>query len=305
MSILMNKPHPFASIKSSPRLMPINQNNNITKEIYSNPPTQPKLFKIKSTVNKSDLNEIKIRDHSSGSSQPFTSYKIYKNRLKSNNIKPDVTYSNSKVSAKLSRASSDFKIIEKSKIRKNVPKRLQPYTSYKLVKNQFESDLITSQGTDISENIISEIRIGALWHDQGPFSHRKEKGFDGNLEILFFSPDYLHGIKAPRPHVGISVNSAGDTNQAYLGLTWEYDFKQDYFANFSLGAGYHDGYKETPLLDRKSLGCKFLFRESLNVGYRLNKSNSIMAHLDHISNAKLCSTNEGLESVGFRYGYYF
>ena len=126
-----------------------------------------------------------------------------------------------------------------------------------------------------------------------------------HLEILFFSPDYLHGLKAPRPHVGISVNSAGDTNQAYLGLTWEYDFKQDYFANFSLGAGYHDGYKETPLLDRKSLGCKLLFRESLNVGYRLNKSNSIMAHLDHISNAKLCSTNEGLESVGFRYGYHF
>jgi lipid A 3-O-deacylase len=305
MSILMNKPHPFAKIKSSPRLMPSNQNNNRVKEIYSNPPTQPKLFKIKSPFNTSDLNEIKIHDKSSASSQPFTSYRIYKNRLKSKNTKSDVTYSNSKVSAKLVRTPSDLKITEKSKSQKNVSNRLQPYTSYKMIKNQLESNLITSQGTDTSKNIFSEIRIGALWHDQGPFSHRKEKGFDGNLEILFISPDLLDSIKAPRPHVGVSINSAGDTNQAYLGLTWEYDFKQNYFANFSLGAGYHDGYKETPLLDRKSLGCKLLFRESLNVGYRLNKVHSIMAHLDHISNAKLCSTNEGLESVGFRYGYHF
>ena len=82
-------------------------------------------------------------------------------------------------------------------------------------------------------------------------------------------------------------------------------FYESYFANFSLGAGYHDGYKVTSLLDRKSLGCKLLFRESLDIGYRFHYSHSIMAHLDHISNAKLCSNNEGLESVGIRYGYHF
>ena len=30
-----------------------------------------------------------------------------------------------------------------------------------------------------------------------------------------------------------------------------------------------------------------------------------MFHFDHISNAKLCSTNEGLETFGIRYGYRF
>ncbi|MBT3990703.1 MAG: acyloxyacyl hydrolase [Rhodospirillaceae bacterium] len=156
-----------------------------------------------------------------------------------------------------------------------------------------------------SQNIISEVRIGALIHDEGPFSHRKETGYDANLEILFTSPEILKKIWAPRPHIGASYNSAGDTNQAYLGLTWEWMFFGNYFANFSLGGGYHDGYKVTDKLDRKSLGCSILFRESLDIGYRFGGVHSIMAHLDHISNAKLCSTNEGLESVGIRYGYHF
>jgi lipid A 3-O-deacylase len=181
----------------------------------------------------------------------------------------------------------------------------QPLPSFKISKKQLKPNLIISQNYDPSSNTISEIRIGALWHDQGPFSHRKEKGYDGNLEILFISPDFLENVWRPRPHVGVSINSAGDTNQAYLGLTWQRHFYQNYFANFSLGAGYHDGYKVTDLLDRKSLGCKLLFRESIDVGYRFENSHSIMAHLDHISNAKLCSTNEGLESVGIRYGYHF
>ena len=65
-------------------------------------------------------------------------------------------------------------------------------------------------------DVISEIRIGALLHDFGPFSHRKESGYDGNLEVLFRSPEALKKIWAPRPHAGFSVNSDNDTNQAYL-----------------------------------------------------------------------------------------
>jgi lipid A 3-O-deacylase len=165
--------------------------------------------------------------------------------------------------------------------------------------------LVSPKVKNLSNKLISEIRVGALWHDQGPFSHRKERGYDGNLEILFTSPKFLTQIWTPRPHMGISLNSVGDTNQTYLGLTWESEFYQHYFANFSVGAGYHDGYKVTDLQDRKSLGCKFLFRESIDLGFRVQKNHSIMAHLDHVSNAKLCSTNEGLESVGIRYGYLF
>lgn len=38
---------------------------------------------------------------------------------------------------------------------------------------------------------LSEVRVGAMLHDQGPFSSHKEDGVDANLEILFRSPQFL------------------------------------------------------------------------------------------------------------------
>ena len=84
----------------------------------------------------------------------------------------------------------------------------------------------------------------------------------------------------------------------------------------------HDGrlYGDKDGQSEKSLGCRFLFREGIDVGYRFGKHHAIMAHLDHSSNASLCEKNtpdgtadgrhdavlnEGLESVGIRYGYMF
>jgi len=153
--------------------------------------------------------------------------------------------------------------------------------------------------------ILSEARIGVLVHDEGPFSRNKEDGVDTNFEFLFTSPDFMKIIWSPRPHIGGTINSAGNTSQAYIGATWEWDFWKDFFFNFSLGGAYHTGEKETSDPKKKSLGCSVLFRESLNLGYRITGPHSIMFHFDHISNAKLCSTNEGLETFGLRYGCRF
>ncbi len=151
--------------------------------------------------------------------------------------------------------------------------------------------------------ILIEARIGVLVHDEGPFSRNKESGFDSNIEFLFKSPDFLKPIWSPRPHIGGTINSAGNTSQGYFGATWEWDFWQDFFFDFSLGGVLHTGEKETTDPEKKSLGCSILFRESLDLGYRISGPHSIMFHFDHISNAKLCSTNEGLETFGIRYGY--
>ena len=153
--------------------------------------------------------------------------------------------------------------------------------------------------------ILSEARIGVLVHDEGPFSRNKESGFDSNIEFLFISPDFLRSIWSPRPHVGATINSAGNTSQGYFGATWEWDFWRDFFFDFSLGGVLHTGEKETSDPAKKSLGCSILFRESLDLGYRISGPHSLMFHFDHISNAKLCSTNEGLETFGIRYGYRF
>lgn len=150
-----------------------------------------------------------------------------------------------------------------------------------------------------------EIRLGALVHDEGPFSRNEEDGFDINLEVLFPSPELLSVIWSPRPHLGVTVNSNRNTSQAYFGLTWEWDFWKSWFAGFSFGGSVHDGETETNKLGRKELGCRLLFRESVELGYRLNRNHGVSLFLDHISNAKLCTKNEGLENFGLRYGYRF
>jgi len=154
---------------------------------------------------------------------------------------------------------------------------------------------------------VSEIKIGVLAHDQGPFSSNKEEGVDTNVEVRFVSPDILKAIWSPRPHIGFNANSSGSTSSVFIGLTYEWDFWKNMFAGFSLGGAVHNGETEQGAAepDEKELGCRVLFRESIEVGYRITKNHSLSGFLDHISNAKLCDTNEGVENAGIRYGYRF
>jgi lipid A 3-O-deacylase len=151
----------------------------------------------------------------------------------------------------------------------------------------------------------AEVRLGGLIHDEGPFSRNEEDGFDINLEILFPSPRLLEIIWSPRPHIGVTFNTEGDTSQAYFGLSWEWEFWGNWFAGFSWGGAVHDGELLTNKIDRKELGCRLLFRESVEFGYRVAGRHGISLFLDHISNANICDANEGLENFGVRYGYRF
>ncbi len=163
--------------------------------------------------------------------------------------------------------------------------------------------LMTDTGGRSGARILSEIRFGVFAHDQGPFSRNEEDGVDFNFELLFTSPAILDRIWAPRPHFGATVNGSGDTSQVYLGLTWEWPFGRDWYLDFSLGGAAHDGKTKTNRIDRKELGCRVLFRQSIELGYRFGTRHAISAFLDHVSNANICDKNEGLESLGVRYGY--
>ena len=153
--------------------------------------------------------------------------------------------------------------------------------------------------------ILSEIRLGVLKHDFGPFSSSEESGTDINFEVLFVSPKFLEIIGAPRPPLGVTINSGDDTDQAYFGLSWEFDVWRHLFVGLSFGGSFHNGETETNRTDKKELGCRLLFRESLELGYRFGGRHAITAFLDHVSNANLCDKNEGLENLGVRYGYRF
>lgn len=156
-----------------------------------------------------------------------------------------------------------------------------------------------------ADDFISEYKFGVLLHDAGLFGNRKEHGIDGNFEVLFESPRFLGWLGAPRPHLGMEISSAEQTNKAYFGLSWSWVFWNNWYAGFSLGGAVHDGFLATTQTDRKELGTRFLFRESIEAGYIFAQRHSISLLFDHVSNAKLGKNNDGMDSFGLRYGYRF
>ena len=160
--------------------------------------------------------------------------------------------------------------------------------------------------------IVDEFKFGVLAHDVGLFDRHVESGADINFEMLFTPPDFLRVIGSPRPHLGGSLNTAGNTNDGYFGLTWGITLIQNLFgwggsvfANGSLGGALQDGFTNSAPPDRKKLGSTALFRESLELGYQLTPNVSVSGFLDHMSNANLAPHNAGITDAGARLGFKF
>jgi len=158
--------------------------------------------------------------------------------------------------------------------------------------------------------LLSEFRFGLSAQDPwGP------EGRDGSAnltgEILFAKPftasDLFTSYFIPRPHIGGSLNFDGKTSFAYAGLSWTVDVTPSLFVEGSFGGALHNGKKDVydPFSDRHALGCSALFRESGSVGVRLSANWSVMATVEHLSNAGSCSENRGLTNIGARVGYSF
>ena len=151
-----------------------------------------------------------------------------------------------------------------------------------------------------------EIRAGVLAHDVPDLwsGFSLESGVDINAEVLFgYGLPFLGGTI--RPAVGASVNTAGDTSRAYVDARWEIEAPSGIFFGLGLGAAIHDGLLEPTRPDRKALGSRVLFHIPIEVGLRLDQHNSISVYFEHTSNAGLADYNEGLDSIGIRYGYRF
>ncbi len=152
---------------------------------------------------------------------------------------------------------------------------------------------------------VSEVRLGVLAHDIGPLVVNNESGIDINGEVLFNIDVELFEDTELRPHLGFSANTAGDTSQVYAGATLTWFPDENFFLEAGGGGAVHDGETEPVAADKKALGCSVLFRGVLGAGVLLGDNHTFSLHYDHISNAFLCDHNEGLETVGVRYGYRF
>jgi len=159
---------------------------------------------------------------------------------------------------------------------------------------------------------MDEIKLGVLAHDIRFLGNHVEPGADINVEVLFPSPAFLRVLWAPRPHLGLSINTAGATDYGYIGLTWSgrpwhrlLALPEGLFVAGSLGGGLHDGHLNSGPPDRKLLGSRLLFRESVEAGYQLTRRMSLSVMLDHVSNAGLAAHNQGLTNFGVRIGVTF
>jgi lipid A 3-O-deacylase len=160
--------------------------------------------------------------------------------------------------------------------------------------------------------IVDEFKFGVLAHDVGLFDHHVETGADVNFEMLFTPPEFFSFIGSPRPHLGGSLNTAGNTNAGYFGLTWGitliqnlFGWGNEVFLNGSLGGALQDGHNNTAPPGRKTLGSTALFRESLELGYQLTPTVSVSGFVDHMSNANLAPHNAGITDAGARLGFKF
>lgn len=153
--------------------------------------------------------------------------------------------------------------------------------------------------------VLSEVRLGVTAQDpSGP--ERGSANITGEIlsRQLFLSADPALNLFIPRLHLGGSANLAGDTSFGYAGFTWTYDITPRIFVEATFGGAIHNGETEK-LPDHGALGCTVLFRESGSLGLRLTVNWSLMATVEHLSNAGLCSNNRGLTNVGVRAGYSF
>ncbi len=159
----------------------------------------------------------------------------------------------------------------------------------------------------VREPSFFELRLGASYHEiDGPESGSVAIVGEVLTPKFFRAADPLADFFIPRLHVGASINAGGDTSFGYAGFTWSYDFTPRFFGEVTFGGAIHNG-ETGPIVPvgRNALGCSPLFRESVGLGYRITEQLSVMAVVEHLSNAGLCDANRGLTNAGLRLGYRF
>ncbi len=154
--------------------------------------------------------------------------------------------------------------------------------------------------------LVHEMKVGVLHHDTDNLwsNSSRESGIDANVELIFNAATPLW-IGEIRPAIGATVNTAGDTSKVYGAARWETTIGDNGLFAIGLGGAVHNGETALTSTDRKALGSKVLFYFPIEAGYRINERDTVSLFFDHVSNAWLASPNEGMDTLGIRYGIRF
>jgi len=155
-----------------------------------------------------------------------------------------------------------------------------------------------------------EFRLGGFAHGVGGV---ESGSVDVNAELIF--PQLWPNIVAPswnwlvpRPHIGVSVNTAGKTDYGFAGGLWSFNVTRRFFVETFVGGAVHDGtINGDP--NRAALGSRVLFHVGGSVGYRLTDNWNVLFTFEHLSNGNAAlhaaPSNQGLNEYGLRVGYLF
>jgi lipid A 3-O-deacylase len=160
----------------------------------------------------------------------------------------------------------------------------------------FGVDVANAQSTG-SAGLVHD--MPSLWS-----GFRLERGGDVNVEALL-SPSIPFLGGRIRPAIGGSVSLSGQTSRGYVDARWQYEMTSGVFFGLGLGAAIHNGLLGPTEVDRKALGSRVLFHIPAEIGYQFDRHHSLSVYFDHVSNGYTRTYNEGLDSLGVRYGYKF
>lgn len=154
--------------------------------------------------------------------------------------------------------------------------------------------------------LANSLHLGVLAHDVPDlWSHNnREDGIDLNLEWTPRWPAWSPGTGTVGSHLGLNLNSAGDTSYLYGGLNWRLGQSKGWYGRIGLGGALHNGERRFVNNDRKALGSRLLFHIPLEVGYQWSKY-SVSLYFSHISNAYTQDENEGMDTLGLRVGWVY
>lgn len=157
-----------------------------------------------------------------------------------------------------------------------------------------------------SQGFAGDLRIGIAKHDITD----REDGINIQPQYIF-DKELFWQI---RPYVLGSANTNGNLNYVGAGLLRQWDFGQNWVAEFQLSLIAHDGRVDLPppdqfverqrILDTEiTYGCEALFQEAISLGRRLSSGATVSGYFEHLSHGQiLCQNgkNEGLDNIGLR-----
>ena len=106
--------------------------------------------------------------------------------------------------------------------------------------------------------------------------------------------------------IGTTINFEGNTSKAYAGARWQWELPpaacSSPWASASPSTTARPSRSDP---EAKQLGRRVLFHRSIEIGYRFDAHRSVSLFFEHISNASTADKNQGLDTLGVRYGYRF